>query len=292
MKIIVNPISGREFGLEMVKRLIVLFSQDDWEVLTCFTKTKGDGKKYAMCDDGEDLIIAIGGDGTVNEVVNGMYHGKREVPLAILPAGTVNDFGNHMNLPRNATDFYKMIQRGKTVPIDIGVCGEHAFINVCAGGLFTDIAYTVSDNSKSVMGRMAYYLEAVKEFHTKFSSKKSFSLRVKTGNTLIQTKALLFIIANSGSVGGIQNIAPEADVQDGLLDVLIFEEMQITEVIELLADIRFGKHPDNHKVMYFKAEELELFSEESMRVDLDGEEGEELPQIVKVEKSAIQLCVL
>lgn len=289
MKIIVNPQSGREFGLEVVKNLIPLTCADGWEVILNFTQKRGDGIEFAKEDDCEDLIVCIGGDGTVNEVVNGIYQAKRQVPLAIIPAGTVNDFGKFLNLPRNAKDFYAMIKRAKICPIDIGVCGERAFINVCAGGLFTEIAYSVPESSKSIMGRLAYYLEAVKEVALNLHSKDSFALKIKSGNTIIQTKAMLFLVANSTSIGGMQNLAPEADIHDGLLDVLIFEEMQISEIIELLADIRFGRHSKNPHVMYFKTEEIFIQSDRDLPLDLDGELAGSLPKTIRIEKNAIKL---
>lgn len=289
MKVIVNPLSGREFGLEVVKNLIPLCAQEGWEMVLNFTQKRGDGMAFASEDHGEDLIACIGGDGTVNEVVNGIYHSKRKTPLAILPAGTVNDFGRYLDLPKNAKDFFQMIKKNRVAPIDIGVCGDRAFINVCAGGLFTEIAYTVPESSKSIMGRLAYYLEAVKEVATGLHTRDSFALDIRTGSTHIQTQASLFVVANTSSIGGVTNLAPEADIHDGLLDVLIFEEMQISEIIELLADIKMGRHSYNPHVMYFKSEEITVSSDKGLPLDLDGEKGGNLPQTIRIEKNAINL---
>lgn len=289
IKIIVNPLSGREFGLEVVKNLIPLCSEEGWEMILNFTQKRGDGTLYAMEDSGEDLIACIGGDGTVNEVVNGIYSSGRKTPLAILPAGTVNDFGRYLNLPKNAKDFFRMIKKKRIVPIDIGVCGERAFINVCAAGLFTEIAYKVPESSKSLIGRLAYYLEAVKEVGQNLHSRKSFSLEVKSSNTLIKTKAILFVVANTTSIGGMTKLAPEADIHDGLLDVLIFQDMQISEIIELLADIPWGKHSSNPNIIYFKTDDIMVSSDKEILLDLDGEKGQHLPQRIRIEKNGINL---
>ena len=163
VKIIANPNSGRGAALGKILELIELMSHDEYEIELLFTHLEGDGKNFAANYTGEDFIICSGGDGTVNEVVNGIYLSKRDTPLAILQSGTVNDFANAQGLPTSPFKFYNMIKNFNIKTIDLGLAGERAFINVAAGGMLTEIAYSVTAERKASLGNMAYYLEGVKE---------------------------------------------------------------------------------------------------------------------------------
>ncbi|WP_245544176.1 diacylglycerol/lipid kinase family protein [Peptoniphilus timonensis] len=148
VKIIANPNSGRGTALGKILDLIKLMSRDKYEIELLFTHEEGDGTRFAYNYSGEDFIICSGGDGTVNEVVNGIYLSGRDTPLGILQSGTVNDFANAQGLPTSANAFYKMIKNYKTKTIDLGLAGDRAFINVAAGGMLTEIAYTVPAEKK------------------------------------------------------------------------------------------------------------------------------------------------
>lgn len=291
IKIIANPSAGREIGLEITQELLTYLAQDEVEIEILFTQKKGDATRFASENNGEDVIACIGGDGTINEVVNGIYHGKNPANLAILPAGTVNDFGAYLNLPTTARGFYQMIKNGKVLDVDLGEVNDRVFINVAAGGMFTEIAHSTPIKQKTVMGKLAYYLEGLREFISTVGDEKGFQLRVKNDEVDLEVKALLFIIANSTSVGGFKNIAPYAEVHDGVFDVIIVEEMGLSELMELLADIGRGDHINNKRIKYFKTKRLELSSDERINIDVDGEKEGQLPAVVEVIKNAIRIYI-
>ena len=117
------------------------------------------------CKEDWDIIVASGGDGTVNEVAKGIANSERKIPVAILSSGTVNDFANYMKIPKNIMDFYDMIKRENTIDVDLGKVNSEYFVNVAAGGLLTNVGYQVLPETKMVLGRkrMAYYIEGLKE---------------------------------------------------------------------------------------------------------------------------------
>ena len=293
VKIIANPSSGRGAALGKILELIELMSHDEYEIELLFTHLEGDGKNFAANYTGEDFIICSGGDGTVNEVVNGIYLSKRDTPLAILQSGTVNDFANAQGLPTSPFKFYNMIKNFNIKTIDLGLAGERAFINVAAGGMLTEIAYSVTAERKASLGNMAYYLEGVKELLEKkfFKYQKSINLKIKSKEFTGDVDSLLFLITNSTSVGGFKKMAPFADVSDGYLDVLIFKKIKISDAPELFASLVGGKHLDHNKVIYLKTKNIKIESEDDVTIDVDGEKTSTLPMDFKVLENRLKIIV-
>ena len=293
VKIIANPNSGRGAALGKILELIELMSHDEYEIELLFTHNEGDGKNFAANYTGEDFIICSGGDGTVNEVVNGIYLSKRDTPLAIFQSGTVNDFANAQGLPTSPFKFYNMIKNFNIKTIDLGLAGERAFINVAAGGLLTEIAYSVTAERKASLGNMAYYLEGVKELLEKkfFKYQKSINLKIKSKEFTGDVDSLLFLITNSTSVGGFKKMAPFADVSDGYLDVLIFKRIKISDAPELFASLVGGKHLDHNKVIYLKTKNISIESEDDATIDVDGEKTSTLPMDFKVLENRLKIIV-
>ena len=293
VKIIANPNSGRGAALGKILELIELMSEDRYEIELLFTHEEGDGTRFAYDYSGEDFIICSGGDGTVNEVVNGMYLSGRDIPLGILQSGTVNDFANAQGLPTSPNAFYKMIKNYKTKTIDLGLAGERAFINVAAGGMLTEIAYTVSAEKKATLGDMAYYLEGARVLLEEkiFKYKKSLNFYIESEEFTGTIEVLLFLITNSTSVGGFKKMAPLADISDGFLDVLIFKEIRISDVPELFASLMGGRHVDHNKVMYLKTKNIKISSDENLTIDVDGEKASTLPMTFKVLENKLKIIV-
>ena len=289
IKIIANPSSGREGAVEIINKLLVPFASKGTSILLNFTQKAGDARKFAATDDGEDCIISMGGDGTVNEVASGLYDAKRDTPLAIYPAGTVNDFAESMGIPKDPYDFYTMVLYGKKSAVDIGLCGDSAFINVCAVGAFSEIGYSVPDEAKSAVGRLAYYAEGFRMFRGKDFLKSGFDVHIDCDGEIIDTKAMIVMVSNSNSVGGFAKISPEADVKDGLLELAVIEEMSMAKVFELFRTVGLGKHIDHDHFIYRHGKKITLRADTPMHVDIDGEKGPCLPQTIQVVPGAVQL---
>ena len=294
-RVIINPSSGRQFFQRNVSRIVEKLSRDKIlrEVSTVYTQGAGDAFEAASCiKTGEyDFLLAVGGDGTVNEVVNGLMYGGSDTPLSILPAGTVNDFAYAMRLPREVTPYCAMIKSFHTIPIDVGKAGDNYFLNVAAGGMLTDVAYKVPSESKTVLGRMAYFIEGAVNLPSQIY--KSIPFHVKADEIDICRESLLFTVSNTSSVGGFRRLAPKASVSDGLLDVMILHKPAIGDFMPLMVQLMLGEHDRSPIVTYFQTHKLEIQAdiEEPIQMDLDGEKRGKLPITIECVPAALRLVI-
>lgn len=236
------------------------------------------------------MIVACGGDGTVNEVATGIALSEKKLPVAILASGTVNDFANHMNIPKNIDDFFEMIKRKKLIDVDLGMVNEGYFVNVVAAGLFANVGYLVNSEMKAILGRMAYYLEGLRELTTE--NLEPIKLSFSSDEYTEVTDTLLFLVSNSSSIGGFKMLAPNADVLDGLLDVLIIKKSNVTDLANIFLNILTGGHITHSNVKYFKTNKLTVQCDnEEIILDVDGEYGGKLPATFKLVSKGFRIFV-
>ncbi len=295
-KVIVNPSSGhRTVQNSIVKLTEKLKSEKTIEKADVFyTRGKNDAYNEVLNlnEKDTDLIIAVGGDGTVNEVVNGIVKGGHSTPLAIFPAGTANDFANHIGMPQDIDKFCDVIRKGRIIKSDVGVSGDVYFINVASGGLLTEVAHNVSPAAKSILGHMAYLIEGAKKL-TLFPELKSVKLKISSEEKTIEEDILLFIVSNSPGVGGFRSVSPKADITDGLLDVLVIYKQNFLDMMNLFIQLNNGTHVGNSKLSYFQTKKLNIECKDNncIILDLDGEKGDRLPIEISVVPKAVNLFV-
>lgn len=291
VKIISNPSSGRQM---MQKKLDNLCNRmlDEGYILSKFnTEKKYDAMNETIkaCKEDWDLIIACGGDGTVNEVASGIGQSKNKIPVAILSAGTVNDFATHMNIPTDMTKFFEMIKNGKVRDVDLGKVNDNYFLNVAASGILTDIGYRVQPEAKAIFGRLAYYVEGMLEIPR--SGIKPIMVNFESKEYSKEEEIMLYIVSNSASIGGFKKLAPDASVSDGFLDVLIIKKSEVQEIANIFLSIFKGEHINHPNVSYFKTNKLKVSSKEKLTIDIDGEYGGVLPGEYTIEANGIKLLV-
>jgi diacylglycerol kinase (ATP) len=291
IKIILNPSSGKQLTERKVDYLTKLLLDDGYMIAKYMTKKKDDAMRETIktCKEDWDIIIACGGDGTVNEVAKGIAKSERKIPVAILSTGTVNDFANYMNIPNNVNDFFEMIKRRKIVDIDIGKSGDDYFVNVAAGGILTNVGYQVQPEAKAILGRMAYYFEGLIELVREGLAPINVKFESEEYNS--QEKILLFLISNSSSIGGFKRLAPDADVLDGLLDVLIIKNSDVPELANIFFNVLRGGHINHPNVIYFKTRDIKISSDKDISLDIDGEYGGKLPANFQVCSKAMKIFI-
>ena len=294
LKIIVNPSSGRERARINVEDTIsYLASQKVLERADiCYTSKQYDATEFAMNVRQEeyDILMAVGGDGTVNEVVTGMQRGNIKLPLAIYTSGTVNDFATSLKLPSEPSDFARMLMNHHKINVDCGRVNDRYFLNVLAGGLLSDVAYKVPSELKTNLGPVAYWIEGIKDFN---SLTKTIPLHIEADGESHDIDATMFFISNTRSVGGFKRLMVEAELNDGLLDVLVISKVKYTDVLPLFNKIAMGEHLESDKVLYFQTDKMVMSttSTDPVVLDVDGEEGPELPATIECIKNAVTLIV-
>jgi diacylglycerol kinase (ATP) len=297
---IINPSSGRQNFKDNLNQIAGKLIMDKTvpTIDVFYTKKKNDAKnRVALLSEGEyDFVVAVGGDGTLNEVVNGLIISESKTPLAIISSGTVNDFANYLQLPgaSEVDRFCEMIRDFKTKEVDAGKINDEYFINVIAGGILTDIAYKVPKDRKAIFGKMAYYIEGALELPKQFFG-DLMKLEFEVDGKVTQEEVTVFIIANSRSVGGFKDAIPMASVTDGKLDIMILKKVELYQVSNLLFKFLQGEHPQHPSIEYLQSDEIkirELGEKTDISIDYDGEllEGG-LPIDIKVIPKALKIIV-
>ncbi|MGO1470518.1 MAG: diacylglycerol/lipid kinase family protein [Tissierella sp.] len=292
VKLIINPSSGRQTMESKVDFLCKLLLDDGYIVGKYYTEKKDDAlyETIKTCDSGKwDIIIASGGDGTVNEVATGIVKSENKLPVAILPSGTVNDFANYMGVPNKITNFFQMIKQKNIVDIDLGKINNKYFVNVAAGGLLTDVGFQVPIEAKAILGRMAYYFEGLRGLI--LQGIKPINISFESDEYTKEEEVMLFIVSNTSSIAGFKKLAPDANISDGFLDVLIIKDSEIAELANIFFNVLKGDHINHPKVVYFKTKKIVIKSKQDMMIDVDGEAGGKLPTNFQIIPKAMKIII-
>jgi diacylglycerol kinase (ATP) len=288
-RLIYNPSSGREEMKKRLPEILQRLERGGLETSTHATIGEGDATLAAAdaVERGFDLIIAAGGDGTLNEVVNGMAEKSHRPPLGILPLGTTNDFARALNIPRNLEQACDLIVRQYTQDIDVGKVNNRYFINILGGGSMTELTYEVPSKLKTMIGQLAYYMKGIE----KLPRLRPIELFIKSDELELHEEVMLFLISNSNSVAGFEKLSPDASMNDGLFDVLILKRCNLAEFIRVVSLALRGEHLNDPNLFYFQTRHIEVSSPDYVQINLDGEFGGTLPVVVTNLKSHLHIIV-
>jgi len=288
-KLVYNPVSGEGSFARNLDNVIREFQTGGWQL--SLLRTLPDVPVEAMFtgadEDKFDAIFAAGGDGTLHQTVNAMLKHNINLPLGILPVGTVNDLATFLGIPDGIGECCRVILQENLTDIDAGHINDRYFLNVASGGLLTDVPHNTPARLKNMLGRLAYYAKGLESL-PKF---RPIPLRVMAQHGRWDDKFLLFLVLNSTSAGGFKRLAPKASIQDGLLDVLLIKECPFAELLPLFLRILRGQHLNSPHVVFFQTKELTIESSQTVHTDLDGELGPSLPLSVKSMPKALQIFV-
>lgn len=290
--VIYNPSSGKELaGLKIFSAAETVMSIENIEFSFYATKKKGDGEAAAIrgCTSGYDMIIACGGDGTVHEVVNGMMKCPQRPKLAILPAGTVNDFAEQLKLPKAHDNFASLMLQNNFKTIDVGKVNDDYFVNVVGGGAFTTIPHKVTIDAKTILGKYAYYYKAAVQVPEELEISQNIEYIIDGNSYNINT--LLFLVINSSGAGGFKYLCPKAKLDDGLLDIVIFEKTNNAELFQIFTKVFNGQHITHPKVHYYQGKKIKIIPEKELFLDTDGDPGGFAPAEIQSVHNAIDILV-
>lgn len=220
---------------------------------------------------GRRLIIAAGGDGTLNEVINGIGENLGEAAVGLIPLGTGNDFARTIGVPADIEQALELIRAGETRPVDlVRVTSDEVryFVNVSAGGFSGLVNEKLTPQMKKTWGPLAYLRSAaaalpeLRAYQTTLAFDNAESLRIELYNV---------VVANGRYVAGGTLIAPDASIDDGLLDIVLIPKRPAAELAVLAAQVALGTHLTSDAIVFRRAAKLTVNSKPGMWFNVDGE---------------------
>ncbi|NGQ96593.1 diacylglycerol kinase [Brevibacillus sp. SYP-B805] len=291
-RLIYNPSSGREIVRRRLPDILDLLEAAGYETSCYATKGEYDATKEAerAVARGFDVIIAAGGDGTINEVINGMAEKPARPALGIIPCGTSNDFARAIGVPKSITRACRIVAEGRRKRVDVGRINDRYFINIAGGGTLTQLTYEVPSKLKTLIGQLAYYMKGLEKLP--FLHPSHMRLETRDG-VVVDEEIMLFLIANSHTVGGFDRLAPGADLSDGKLDCIVVKKASLPDFIRLVTLAVRGEHLRDDHVVHFRTDYLKAVSlgKETVLLNLDGEMGGQLPCECQVLPGHIEVFV-
>ncbi len=287
MILVYNPVSGDASFKNKLDMMINKFQQRGCMLLLYRTerdnsRSFGEFLRAANADG----VIVSGGDGTLHEIINLLLKEGVDLPVGIMPNGTSNDFASFMGLADDLDLYIDTIVAGHSVPVDLGRVGSEYFINVASAGMLTSVAHEVDVRLKNAFGKMAYYLRGIGEL-PRF---RALQLQIEADGEVFEERAFLFVVVNSSIVGSLKNVAVDAKVNDGKLDMVLLQHCSLPELMTVIAQILAGKSMNNTKnVRYLQAEKFVISCAEELGSDLDGERGPQLPLAIETLPGRLRL---
>ena len=275
-RIIYNPTSGRELFKRHLPEVLEKLEIAGYEASCHATTGAGDATRAAITavERKYDIVIAVGGDGTLNEVVAGLSQCENRPKLGLIPMGTTNDFARAVHIPRKIDEAIDIIIKGDTIPVDVGLMNnEKYFINIAAGGRLTELTYEVTSKMKTLLGPVAYYVKGIEMI----PSIKATHMRFEVDDEVFEGNKMMFLCALTNSVGGFERIAPDASINDGYFTVMILDECSLPEFARVITLAARGEHLKDPRLIYRKARRVKVTTNAEVHMNLDGEYGGDAP---------------
>ena len=293
--LIMNPRAGVMLAPKYMAEIIESFSRAGYLTQVLMTTGRGDARGFAAEYGGEaDLVVVSGGDGTLNEVIDGLLSEGLKTPIGYIPAGSTNDFANSVGLPKNIHECVAAIISGTPEPIDIGSFNGRYFSYVASFGAFTSVTYSVPQNLKNIFGHAAYVMGGINELANLRPIHAKIILEPGTDEEEVhEGDYVLGAVCNSKSVGGILNLQKlDVDMNDGLMEVLMIKmPKDLLALSDIAASTLSGSFKSN-QIETYSAHNITVELDEGIHWTLDGEyeEGSSVCEI-KTLGSAISLVI-
>lgn len=272
MLFIYNPRAGRGRVRTELADILDIFASGGYEITIAPTRKNGDAVKTAAEREADfDIVVCCGGDGTLDETVRGMMRNDYRTPLGYIPAGSTNDFGGSLALPKDMLKSAHIIVDGSNKAVDVGLFNNEAFVYVAAFGAFTEVSYSTDQDMKNAIGHSAYLLEGVKSF----GKIKPQHMKIEHDGEVIEDDFIYGMVTNSISVGGIKGITGEnVDLADGVFEVNLIRELKNPlEFQQLLSALAIGRYEYSENIVSFRSGNIKIESDEEVAWTLDGENG-------------------
>ncbi|MFX3674920.1 MAG: diacylglycerol kinase family protein [Paenisporosarcina sp.] len=286
---ILNPSAGKELAGIFKEPTIKMLKKMGYKVDVKETQGEGDATTFARqaCVEMYDFVTAMGGDGTINETVNGLAEQEHRPLFAFIPLGTVNDFARALKIPLDPQEAIESLIAAEPHWVDIAKAENRYFMNILAVGKVADSVSHVSVEQKTKLGTLAYFIEGVKAL----TSNEETGIFVKHDHGTWEGKAVLVLVALTNSVGGFEKLAPKAEKDDGFLHVFIVKRAGIPAFMRMTTALLRGKLEEDPDVIVIQTEKSHIKSTPALVCNIDGDEGCQTPLDVQVLKKHLQILI-
>lgn len=266
--LVVNPCSGQSSKRASVEDIIDNFS-DDYKFSVHKTTCQGDATNIVKRElDDHDIVVCCGGDGTLNETINGVMDMPRRVPIGYIPAGTTNDLASTLGIPGNLKEAVELIKSGSTNDYDLGLFNNRCFCYVASFGAFSASSYTTSQRLKNIFGHKAYVVKGFLETKDIHPTK----MRIEHDNGVLEDEFVFGTISNSTSVGGFFKFRKEdIKLNDGYFEVLLVRNIPFHKVIPTIRKVQKQQY-DGKEIIFFRTKKIKIHApDENVKWTVDGE---------------------
>ena len=280
--IILNPKAGQKKANRLLTDIISELQKGGYICTPVVTTASKEGEDIAasLAKD-YDTVIAVGGDGTFNEVVSGVIKSGAEVSIGYIPAGSTNDFAAALKLSSSPVSAAKAIAAGNIRKLDVGSFNDRIFTYVALFGAFTEASYTTPQELKNALGHLAYIIEGTKDIW----SIKSYKLKVETDKKTFEGDYIFGAVSNSTSLGGLLKINPNiVDMNDGLLELLFIKKPEnLNDLGQIITALNTMKY-NSPMIDFCSTHKAVIYADKKMNWTLDGEraEGKEIIEVKNI----------
>lgn len=232
-------------------------------------------------------VVIVGGNRTVNIVINNLLKYNINLPIAIFPIGITSEY-EYFNLPKNVEELMRVVLTDNYTSYDVGFVNGQYFINYASIGFVIDVDQRITTKVKKNIGIIANYITGIE----KIINQRSINISITGKGFNYKGEILFMLITNDKSVGQYKKIAPDALISDGLFDVFILKKCPPDEAMTLMTKIANGKKVNNPNIIHFKTDELIINSNDSTKIVLDGEKGPNFPLKFNVLTKKIEINTL
>ena len=269
---VMNPYAGMRKANRYLADILALFNRAGYTVVTHMTAGPGDATDaVARLASAMDLVVCCGGDGTLNETINGLLACGQNIPIGYIPAGSTNDFATSLHLPAEPLKAAEAILEGVPTASDVGDFGGRRFSYVASFGAFTKSSYSTPQNVKNALGHTAYVLSGIQEI----SQLRTTHMRLEVDDEVIEDDFLYGMVCNTYSVAGMMALSANRVVMDdGLFEVvLVRKSVKIPDLLSALLSLANDRPLETDSVLSFEASSLTIISEKPIPWTVDGEYG-------------------
>lgn len=279
--VIVNPCAGQGKINKYIPDICENLEKQGYELEVKYTSENNNGEKI-ICNYIRyiDTVVVCGGDGTINEVINGIIKCNKKINVTFIPFGTTNDFAKTVKIPINKLKLSKKLSKYQKQNIDIGSFNNKYFYYVAAFGLFTNISYTTKQKDKNKLGRIAYIKDALNSYKG-VKKIKSYKATIVTDNEIIKDEFIYGSITNSISIAGFKWFKKNNfKIDDGLFEIILIKKPKNFKGLLKVFFSVLRKKYDQKNIFYMKSKHMKIDFEEVVDFTLDGEFGGSVKEVL------------